>query len=131
MEKQETNELKVSSIDQIGIIVADVVKTAKRYSDIFGVGPWMFYDLTTTDVMLHGKPLGNVDVGVRMAVANLTGLEIELIQPLYGPGAHMEFFQKHARDIIEDWRTDYNEVRPYSSLKGSTPKEYAEITAGL
>ncbi len=24
---------------------------------------------------------------------------------------------KHARDIIEDWRRDYNEVRPHSSLK--------------
>ena len=33
---------------------------------------------------------------------------------------------KHARDIIEDWRKDYNEVRPHSSLKGTTPKEYAE-----
>ena len=34
---------------------------------------------------------------------------------------------KHARSIIEDWRIDYNEARPNSSLKGSTPKEYAEI----
>ncbi len=38
---------------------------------------------------------------------------------------------KHARDIIEDWRKDYNEVRPHTSLKGATPREYAEITAGL
>jgi len=38
---------------------------------------------------------------------------------------------KHARDIIEDWRKDYNEVRPHSSLKGATPKEYAKTTVGL
>ena len=38
---------------------------------------------------------------------------------------------KLARDIIEDWRRDYNEVRPHSSLKGSTPKEYAEAAIGL
>lgn len=38
---------------------------------------------------------------------------------------------KHAREIIEDWRRDYNEVRPHSSLKGFTPKEYAETTVGF
>lgn len=38
---------------------------------------------------------------------------------------------KHARNTIEDWRVDYNEVRPHSSLKGNTPKEYAIATAGL
>jgi len=38
---------------------------------------------------------------------------------------------KHARDIIEEWRKDYNEVRPHSSLKGRSPKEYAEAMAGF
>lgn len=38
---------------------------------------------------------------------------------------------KHARDTIEDWRRDYNEVRPHSSLNDRTPREYAETTAGL
>jgi hypothetical protein len=97
--RQPVVDMSSRKIVRIGIVVADVVKTAKRYSDIFGAGPWMFYDLTATDVMLHGKSLGNFDVGVRMAVANLTGLEIELIQPLYGPGAHMEFFQKNGEGI--------------------------------
>ncbi len=38
---------------------------------------------------------------------------------------------RHARGIIESWRQDYNEVRPHSSLKGRTPKEFAESMAGL
>ena len=37
----------------------------------------------------------------------------------------------HARSLIEEWRRDYNEIRPHSSLKGATPKEYAEIAVGL
>jgi len=35
-----------------------------------------------------------------------------------------------ARTKIEDWRTDYNEVRPHSSLGDLTPKEYSS-TVGL
>jgi putative transposase len=38
---------------------------------------------------------------------------------------------KQARNIIEDWRRDYNEVRPHSSLKNMTPMEYASATTGF
>jgi putative transposase len=37
---------------------------------------------------------------------------------------------KHARNVIEDWRKDYNEVRLHSSLKNMIPMEYAKATAG-
>ena len=37
---------------------------------------------------------------------------------------------KHAREVIEEWRQDYNEVRPHSELKRKTSKEYAEAAAG-
>ncbi len=37
---------------------------------------------------------------------------------------------RDARGIIEDWRLDYNNVRPHSSLGNLTPKVYAE-RAGL
>jgi len=38
---------------------------------------------------------------------------------------------RQAREIIENWRLDYNEVRPHRSLKGKTPKEFIESVAGL
>lgn len=38
---------------------------------------------------------------------------------------------KHAREVIEEWRKDYNEVRPHSSLKGATPKAYAVAAVGF
>ena len=33
---------------------------------------------------------------------------------------------KHARDVIEERRRDYNEVRPHGSLDNLTPKQYVE-----
>jgi putative transposase len=35
----------------------------------------------------------------------------------------------HARQIIQDWRWDYNEVRPHSSLANRTPREFARAAA--
>ena len=34
----------------------------------------------------------------------------------------------HAREVIENWRMDYNESRPHTSLGGLTPNEYVENT---
>ena len=34
---------------------------------------------------------------------------------------------KHAREVIEDWRKDYNTVRPHSALGGLAPQEFMEL----
>jgi putative transposase len=33
---------------------------------------------------------------------------------------------RDAREIIENWRQDYNEARPHTSLAGPTPREFVE-----
>ena len=33
----------------------------------------------------------------------------------------------HARELIENWRIDYNEGRPHTSLEGLTLREYVSI----
>jgi putative transposase len=38
---------------------------------------------------------------------------------------------KQAKEVIENWRQDYNQVRPHSSLQQRTPEEYAKLTAGF
>ena len=36
----------------------------------------------------------------------------------------------HARAVLEDWRRDYNEVRPHSKLGWMTPRDYAGAISG-
>ena len=36
---------------------------------------------------------------------------------------------RHAREVIESWRVDYNTVRPHSSLRYLTPEEFAASAA--
>ena len=38
---------------------------------------------------------------------------------------HLFASYRHAREIIEEWRTDYNLNRPHTSLDGLTPHEFA------
>ena len=33
---------------------------------------------------------------------------------------------KHAQEVIENWRIEYNEVRPHSSLEDKTPYEFVK-----
>jgi transposase InsO family protein len=47
------------------------------------------------------------------------------------PNENWSIVLRHAKEIIESWRRDCNEVRPHTRLKDVTPKEYAEIAARL
>ena len=37
---------------------------------------------------------------------------------------------EHARKIVEEWRNEYNESRPHSSLENLTPKEFVAKIQG-
>jgi hypothetical protein len=72
---------------------------AKRYSEIFGIGPWNFIEGKVRDCILHGKTLRNIDCGLRLALADLGKMQIELIQPMYGPSTHMSFLKEYGEGI--------------------------------
>jgi methylmalonyl-CoA/ethylmalonyl-CoA epimerase len=92
-------DMRQHKIVQVGIVVADAAKTAKNYSRLFGVEPWMFLDVTATDVILHGQRLADNEGCIRIAMANIGDLQIELLQPLWGPSTHMEFLRQRGEGI--------------------------------
>jgi methylmalonyl-CoA/ethylmalonyl-CoA epimerase len=86
-------------IVQVGIVVADAARTVRNYSRLFGIGPWTFFDMMATDVILHNQRLADGEGCVRVATANIGDIQIELLQPLYGPGTHMEFLRQRGEGI--------------------------------
>ena len=91
-------DTKGKKIGQIGIVVQDAARTARRYSEIFGIGPWVFLDIHPTDLILHDKPRVE-ECGIRLALAHLGKIQFELLQPMYGPSTHMEFLQEHGEGV--------------------------------
>ena len=56
-------------------------------------------NIVPTQVTLHGNPLPDVQSCIRAALAQLGELQVELLQPMYGPSTHMEFFKEHGQGI--------------------------------
>jgi hypothetical protein len=96
---QPTVDIKGNPIIQIGFVVHDAVKMAKRYAEIFGIGPWNFVEGKVRDCILRGETLKNIDCGLRIALADLGKLQLELIQPLHGPSTHMSFLKEQGEGI--------------------------------
>ena len=58
-------------------------------------------------------------------------MQNELVESLIGRlrderlNEHVFTSYRHARELIEEWRVDYNARRPHTSLQGLTPMEFA------
>ena len=101
-------------IGQIGIVVQDIERSAKRYWDLFGIGPWYFYDykppVGTID-LFHDRPLEpGTDYHVRAAITHHPSIQFELLQPILGPGTHAEFSENResgghhlSLDVVENF----------------------------
>lgn len=85
----------IKEIAQICIIVPDVEKVARVFCDTFGVGPWQFYTYgkpLVKRMTRNGKP---TEYKMRIALANIGPLRIELIEPIEGDTVYKEFVEQH------------------------------------
>ena len=104
---QELPFLK-NGIGQIAIIVEDLDRAVENYWRLLGVGPWQIYT--------YGKPLvkkttyhgHEADYRMRIALAMVGPLLIELIQPLEGDSVYADFVRErgygfhHVGILVDD-----------------------------
>lgn len=76
---------------------------------------WAYYNNVKIDFIRPGKPVDNA------FIESFNGrLRDECLN------THIFYSLDDAREKIESWRLDYNEVRPHSSLGNLSPSEFAE-----
>jgi methylmalonyl-CoA epimerase len=92
MDKQESADLKVESIDQIGIVVRDVDKVIESWSKLLGIDRWNSTEMETVD------RAGN-KAKTKLAFTSIGPLQIELIQSVEGKTFYADFLEKHGEGI--------------------------------
>jgi len=92
MEKQESTDLKVESIEQIGIVVRDVDKVIESWSKLLGIDRWNSTEMETVD------RAGNKSK-TKLAFTSIGPLQIELIQSVEGKTFYADFLEEHGEGI--------------------------------
>jgi methylmalonyl-CoA/ethylmalonyl-CoA epimerase len=84
-----------SGIAQIGLVVGDLDRTVECYWKQFGIGPWHFYTYgkpLLKQMTYHGRP---ADYAMRIALAWIGPLRIELIEMAGGDSVYADFVRDH------------------------------------
>ena len=92
MENSEKRKVKVEAIGQIGIVVKDCEKASRQWERILGIGPWSIHTNTRTDA--EGNP-----VEIKIGIAYIGELEIELIEVAKGKTILSEWLEEHGEGV--------------------------------
>ena len=88
-----------SKVDQIGVVVRDMDKAVEYYQSL-GIGP--FEPLPKSDAVerkYFGKPIDPTSVKLKIQVAQMGPVQLELIQPIEGDSVFMDFLKTKGEGI--------------------------------
>ncbi|WP_218775537.1 VOC family protein [Oceanobacillus senegalensis] len=98
-EESRVSKPAFTNVLQVGVVVKDINKTLKTYADKYGIGPWKVYEFnkdTVADMSIDGK---RVDYAMRLALADIGGVQWELIEPLDDYSDYTGFLREHGEGI--------------------------------
>ncbi len=88
-------------IYQIAFVTRDLEKSMRSWIDNLGVGPWKvfaFTNETVTGLQVGGKPVDD-DFKFLIAISWIGDMEIEIIQPVYGPTIYEAFLREKGEGL--------------------------------
>ena len=88
-----------NGVAQVALIVEDLDKAVETYWKLFGIGPWHIYTYgkpLVKRMTYHGKPS---EYEMRIALAYIGPLRIELIEMLEGDTVYTDFVKEHGYGV--------------------------------
>jgi methylmalonyl-CoA/ethylmalonyl-CoA epimerase len=89
----------VTQVNQIALVVRDLDASMRHYWELLGVGPWKTYTYGTPlvrDMTYRGKPQ---EYRMRIALAQVGAMMVELIQPLSGNNIYVEHLDRKGEGL--------------------------------
>ena len=87
-------------VSQVALVVNDLEKSMREYSETMGWGPWTIYEYKTPrlhDTIVRGASPGAFTwIGAETPVGSTY---VELLQPLEGPSIFREFIDQHGEGL--------------------------------
>ena len=87
------------AISQIAVVVRDMEKSLKDYTENLGWGPWSVFDYKPPllhDTYVRGEPVEFRMIGAETHVGDLG---FELIQPVSGPSIYQEYLDTYGAGV--------------------------------
>jgi catechol 2,3-dioxygenase-like lactoylglutathione lyase family enzyme len=84
---------------QVGVVVSNLEASMQQYTNKYGIGPWAIYELGPDQLqkmIVHNQLQ---PYRMRIALTDLGGVELELIQPLDDGSIHAEFLREHGEGL--------------------------------
>jgi catechol 2,3-dioxygenase-like lactoylglutathione lyase family enzyme len=117
-------------LGQVGIVVRDLEKTVRYYTEALGLGPFRFaLDRTIPDTTYRGK---SSSLRLKQAWTLVGSVELELIEVLGGEGTHTEFLRDHKEGLhhlglfVADLETSLGQAKE----RGIEPLHFGKIEGG-
>ena len=88
-----------NGVAQVGLVVRDLDRTVECYWKQYGIGPWHFYTYRkplVKQMSYRGQP---ADYAMRIALAWIGPLRIELIEMAGGDSVYADFVREHGYGV--------------------------------
>lgn len=91
--------IQIKELEQIGMVVKNLDQSMKVMWENFGIGPWEVYihqPERLREVKYYGKPSKS---GLKVAIARLGAMHIELIEPIGKDNIYYDYLKKHGEGV--------------------------------